>query len=114
MNSAADPAGNFAADIDPDQVKFLVEELKPHATLPFTSPQPHPAWADKEFEGRLAFIVTANDRAVPKEAQYGMMAATEQKWIVKEMASSHCAPFFDHKTKTVELVQEILADISEV
>ncbi|KAJ5117608.1 hypothetical protein N7448_011240 [Penicillium atrosanguineum] len=113
LTIADDPAGNFAADVDSDLVKSLVAKLKPHATLAFTSPQPHPAWADKEFQGRLAFLVTAHDRAVPKEAQLGMMAATQQAWIVKEIESSHCAPFFNQKKKTVALVQEIIKEVSK-
>ncbi|KAJ5713650.1 uncharacterized protein N7483_010831 [Penicillium malachiteum] len=111
LNIADDPAGNFAADMDPDSMKSLMAELRSHATLAFTSPQPHPAWADEEFEGRSAFIVTANDRAVPKEAQFGMMAATQKTWIVKEIEAGHCSPFFNKKQETVALIQEILKEI---
>lgn len=114
LNIADSPAEMFTEpDTDPELVKSLLAELKPHASLPFNSPQPHPAWADEEFQGRLAFIVTANDRAVPKEAQYGMMAATEKKWIAKEIASSHCGPFLEHKKETVKLIQEILGELSK-
>lgn len=100
-------------DTDPELVKSLLAELKPHATLAFTSPQPHPAWADEGLQGRLAFIVTANDRAVPKEAQYGMMAATEKTWIAREILSSHCGPFLKHKEQTVGLIREIIGEISK-
>jgi hypothetical protein len=86
----------------------MVTELKPHATLPFTSPQPQPAWADEAFQGRLAFIVTTDDRAVPKEAQFGMMAATQKPWIVKEIPSSHCGPFLNQIDETLRLTREIV------
>jgi hypothetical protein len=56
----------------------------------------------------LAFVVTTEDRAVPKEAQFGMMAATQQPWIVKELASSHCGPFLNRIDETVALSREIL------
>lgn len=103
LNIADDPIDNFAADIDPALAQSLIANLKAHATLSSTSPQPHPAWADKALRGLLAYIVTTNDRAVPKEAQFGMMAATEQPWIVKEMTSSHCGPFLNRILETVAL-----------
>ncbi|OJJ70087.1 hypothetical protein ASPBRDRAFT_181694 [Aspergillus brasiliensis CBS 101740] len=106
LNYPDDPIGNFAPEVDSVLVKDLEAHLKPHATLAFTSPQPAPAWADEAFQGRLAFIVTALDKAVPKEAQYGMMAATEKQWVVKEMACSHCAPFVAKVEETVQLVGE--------
>ncbi|KAJ5371872.1 hypothetical protein N7517_003878 [Penicillium concentricum] len=108
VNIVDDPIGNFAADVDGHLANSLTRSLKPHSNLAFTSPQPHPAWADQAFDGRLAFIVTTEDAAVPKEAQSGMMAATEKAWIVKEIASSHCAPFLNRIGETVGLVREII------
>ncbi|KAJ6078956.1 hypothetical protein N7467_008709 [Penicillium canescens] len=108
LNIADDSIANFAADVDSALAQSMVTELKPHATLPFTSPQPHPAWADEAFQGRLAFIVTTDDRAVPKEAQFGMMAATQKPWIVKEIASSHCGPFLNQIDETLRLTREII------
>ncbi|THC88927.1 hypothetical protein EYZ11_011628 [Aspergillus tanneri] len=100
LNIPDDPVNNFAADVDPGLTQSLAANIKPHSTLSFTSSQPYPAWAEEAFQGRLAFIVTTEDRAVPKEAQYGMMAATQQPWIVKEIPSSHCGPFLDRIDKT--------------
>ncbi|KAJ5364911.1 uncharacterized protein N7496_010624 [Penicillium cataractarum] len=108
LNIADDPINNFAADVDPALARSLIANLKPHATLSFTSPQPHPAWADESFGGLLAFIVTTNDRAVPKEAQFGMMTATEQPWVIKEILSSHCGPFLNRVQETVALTREII------
>ncbi|PYH90963.1 alpha/beta-hydrolase [Aspergillus ellipticus CBS 707.79] len=106
LNYPDDPVGNFAPEVESSLVQDLESKLKPHSTLAFTSPQPAPAWAEAAFQGRLAFIVTSRDLAVPKEAQYGMMAATQQQWIVKEMECSHCAPFLDRVEETVQLVGE--------
>ncbi|KAG0154637.1 hypothetical protein PDIDSM_205 [Penicillium digitatum] len=108
LNIADDAINRFAADVNPKLAQSLIAEVKPHSTMSFTSPQPHPVGADKAFQGRLAFIVTTEDRAVLKEAQYGMMAATQKKWIVKELASSHCAPFLDRIDETVGLTREII------
>ncbi|KAJ5779113.1 hypothetical protein N7457_006833 [Penicillium paradoxum] len=103
-----DPINYFAADVEPALARSLNQEVNPHSTLAFTSPQPHPAWADEAFQGRLAFIVTTEDRAVPKEAQFGMVAATQKEWILKELTSSHCAPFLNRIDETVGLTREII------
>jgi pimeloyl-ACP methyl ester carboxylesterase len=108
VNVVDDPVKNFAADVNHGLVKKLTKSVKPHSNIAFTSTQPHPAWADQEFEGRLGFIVTTEDAAVPKEAQTGMMAATQKAWIVKEIASSHCAPFINRINETVGLIREII------
>ncbi|KAJ5971297.1 uncharacterized protein N7479_001215 [Penicillium vulpinum] len=108
LNIVDDPIRNFAADVDPHLARSLVAAVEPHSTLAFTSPQPHPAWADEAFQGRLAFIVTTEDVAVPQEAQSGMMAATEKAWIIREIASSHCAPFANRIDETVGLMRGII------
>ncbi|KAJ5493299.1 hypothetical protein N7539_002045 [Penicillium diatomitis] len=108
LNLADDPINNFAADVEGTLAQSLTAHSKPHATLSFTSPQPHPAWMDDEFKGRLASVVLTEDRAVPKEAQLGMIAATQQPWIVKELPASHCAPFLNRIDDTVALTREIL------
>jgi hypothetical protein len=108
LNIADDPIDNFAADVDPALARSLIAYIKPHATLSFTSPRPHPAWADEAFRGLLAFIITKSDRAVPKEAQFGMMAATKQPWIVNEIPSSHCGLFLNRIQETVVLTREVI------
>lgn len=113
LNVPADAVADFAADVRPALVKDIGDKIKPHSTLAFTSPQPAPAWADVAFQGRLAFIVTTRDPAVPKEAQYGMMAATQQQWIVKEMECSHCAPFLDRIEETVRLVGDCAREFND-
>ncbi|KAL4755569.1 alpha/beta hydrolase, partial [Aspergillus foveolatus] len=85
LNLPDQPAITFAGDTNSGLTDELVRGILPHSTMAFTSPQPHPAWTDEEFHGRLAFIVTAEDMAVPKEAQYGMINATGKPWLVKEM-----------------------------
>jgi hypothetical protein len=87
--------------------------IKPHSSLAFYSPQPHPAWADAEHQGRLAFIVTAEDRAISKEAQYGMISTVgtaQAQRIVKEMACSHCAPFLSKINETIEFLKGFIVE----
>ena len=108
LNVPKDPFANFAADVDEEPIGNLLDQIKPHSTLAFNSVQPHPAWADVEYLGKLAFIVTTKDSAIPKEAQYAMIGATQQSWITKEMDCSHCAPFLDKKDNCILLLRELI------
>ncbi|RAH44003.1 alpha/beta hydrolase [Aspergillus brunneoviolaceus CBS 621.78] len=120
LNYPDDPVGNFlpeARGILPEAA--LETYLRPHATRAFTSPQPAPAWAEVEAETQtqttgLAFVVTAADRAVPREAQYAMMAATGREWVVREIECGHCAPFVGEEriAETVRVVAELVRGFS--
>ncbi|KAL2829289.1 hypothetical protein BDW59DRAFT_142441 [Aspergillus cavernicola] len=71
--------------------------------------QPAPAWADDEYAGRLAMIVTTADKAVPQEAQHGMVTATQKEWIIKEIQDcTHCGPFMNRLGESVGLILAIL------
>ncbi|PYH80657.1 hypothetical protein BO82DRAFT_355379 [Aspergillus uvarum CBS 121591] len=116
LNYPDDPIGNFLPEGEgegDDEAALsggdLETFLRPHATRAFTSPQPAPAWAEADA-GFLAFIVTAADRAIPREAQYAMMAATGREFAVREMECGHCAPFIGaHRIgETVRLVGELV------
>jgi hypothetical protein len=87
---------------------MMTRVIKPHASLAFLSAQPFLTWSDPSFTGRLAFIVSTDDQAVPKVAQYGMTSGAGQQWIVTEMASSHCAPFMDRVTECVRVLEFII------
>lgn len=108
LNVPKDPFANFAADVDEEPIGKLLDQIKPHSTLAFNSVQPHPAWADVEYLRKLAFIVTTKDSAIPKEAQYAMIGATQQSWITKKMDCSHCAPFLDKKDNCILLLRELI------
>ncbi|PYI31246.1 hypothetical protein BP00DRAFT_457112 [Aspergillus indologenus CBS 114.80] len=120
LNYPDDPIGNFLRpeeneDDEDDEAALSRDDLetflRPHATRAFTSPQPAPAWADADADATgVAFIVTARDRAVPKEAQYAMMAATGREFAVREMDCGHCAPFVGEQRigETVRLVGELV------
>ena len=112
LNIANNPSQTFAADISEEHeaARQIATQLKPHSNLAFMSNQPTPAWSEPAFEGRCAYIVTGDDVAVPKTAQYGMIAATGQEWIVRELTgSSHMAPFVTRVGDCVGVLNEILA-----
>ncbi|KAF2118799.1 hypothetical protein BDV96DRAFT_515622 [Lophiotrema nucula] len=55
----------------------------------FTSPCPRATWDSDEYKGRVAFIRTLNDAAIPLPVQQMMLDATSVEWIVKDIESSH-------------------------
>ncbi|EAW12309.1 alpha/beta hydrolase [Aspergillus clavatus NRRL 1] len=114
LNLPEDPVGNFAPDVDQALLQDLADHIKPHSTLAFKSPQPSPAWADEVYTGRVAFIVTTADKAVPKEAQHGMIGATQRPWIVRELECSHCAPFINRIDETVREIQALQGEFERL
>ena len=55
----------------------------------FTSPCPRASWDSEEYKGRVAFIRTLNDAAIPAQVQQMMLDGTGVQWIVKDIESSH-------------------------
>ncbi|KAE8375739.1 hypothetical protein BDV26DRAFT_283214 [Aspergillus bertholletiae] len=108
LNVPDQPEKTFAADVREDRGLAISSVIQPHASLAFFSAQPSPAWLDPAFAGRLAYVVTTEDLAVPKVAQYGMMMGTGQQWHVREIESSHCAPFITKVGQSVEILQEFI------
>jgi hypothetical protein len=101
---ADNPIVNFADDVQRSLANVMVKALHPHSTLAFISPQPPPAWAD---------IITTEDKAVPEAAQQAMIAGTGKEWIIKKIASSHCAPFLSRIPEFVMQVNAIVAEFAK-
>ena len=55
----------------------------------FTSPCPRATWDSDEYKGRVAFIRTLNDAAIPLPVQQMMLDGTGVDWIVEDIDSSH-------------------------
>ncbi|KAE8390095.1 hypothetical protein BDV23DRAFT_183792 [Aspergillus alliaceus] len=108
LNVPDQPEKIFAADTSEEKALVIGNAIKPHASLAFFSPQPSPAWTEPAFIGRLAYLVTSEDLAVSKVVQYGMISGTGQEWHVREIISSHCAPFIDKVGETVEILKEFI------
>ena len=109
------PVETLCADVELSVAEASIAKLVPHATLAFKSRSPKPAWADPAFQGRLAYIVCTEDRAIPKFVQEKMRDATGQKWIKKELRGSHISPFVLKDREAVDIVADsIKAFLQEV
>jgi hypothetical protein len=89
----------------------MAAKLSPHSNLAFMSEQPPSAWTESFFDGHCAYIITGEDRAVPKAAQLQMIEGTGKQFIVKEIPnSSHMAPFLTLTGVCIQTVNEILSE----
>lgn len=82
--------------------------LVPHATKAFTSPSPAPAWTEPGFEGRMAYLVCTEDRAIPKFGQEAMMEGTGISWITRELNGSHNSPFLKMTDEAADIVDQFV------
>ena len=69
----------------------MVRSLLPHATKALETPAPAPGWAEKAFEGKLAFLKCTKDAALPPSVQDMFVQRSRLKWIVEEVKASHTA-----------------------
>jgi hypothetical protein len=55
----------------------------------FISPCPRATWDDDKYKGRVAFIRTLKDAAIPLPVQQHMIDATGVQFIIKDIESGH-------------------------
>lgn len=91
-------------DVDSSLEPELTAALTPHGYKCLTTAVSKPCWADKGYVGRLAYIRTTMDRAIPLVGQDAFMKASAVDWDVVDMDTSH-VPMV---SKPQELAQNII------
>lgn len=71
----------------------------------FTSALPRATWDDNAYKGRIAFIRTLKDAAVPLPMQQQMIEGTGAGWIVKDIDSGHSPQLSQPEKLTGMLVE---------
>jgi hypothetical protein len=69
----------------------------------FASASPPTAWQEPEYKGKLAYVRTMQDRAVPLFVQDMMMERSHVKWLVKDIETSH-SPFLSRPKELTGLL----------
>jgi hypothetical protein len=72
----------------------------------FTSAVPRASWDGDDFKGRVAFIRTTDDRAIPLEVQQMMLDGTGVEWIVRDIESGH-SPQLSRPEELVRILVEV-------
>jgi len=101
-----DPAPPLFSDVTPQayQDAMVLSTICP-SLASFNSPCPRASWDSEAFKGRIAFIRTANDRAVPYEVQNMLIQGTEQDFIVKDIETGHNAQLVEPEKLSGILVE---------
>lgn len=97
------PAEVFYHDLDSDAAATMVQALEPQALGAFVTDAPPTAWQEPEYDGRLAYVRTTEDRAVPSFVQDVMMKKSQAKWLVKDIETSH-SPFLSRPKELTGLI----------
>jgi hypothetical protein len=71
-----------------------------------TSPCPRASWDSDEYKGRVAFIRTLNDAAIPLQIQQMLLDGTGVDWIVKDIESGH-SPQISQPEKLTSILVEL-------
>ncbi|ROV88133.1 hypothetical protein VMCG_10423 [Cytospora schulzeri] len=76
-------------DCDRALTAELESQMKPHAYLAFETKASAPAWADKGFDGRRAYVRTVEDCCNPSFVQDMWLEKTKVKWDVVDFKTGH-------------------------
>ncbi|KAL2842646.1 alpha/beta-hydrolase [Aspergillus pseudodeflectus] len=84
-----DPLPPLFHDVPQPLASAAVQTALSQGLASFSSPCPPASWNTDDFKGRIAYIHTRDDRAVPYEAQVAMVQATGVEWITREVDCGH-------------------------
>lgn len=103
----------MAADLqDREAAEALAYTMSPAATISFFSPQPAPAFKERDYQGLLGYVKLEQDKAIPPVAQDGMMMGTGERWSVKELNGSHNIGFLDKAPQLVGMISEFASEFT--
>ncbi|MCJ1251380.1 hypothetical protein MMC30_008613 [Trapelia coarctata] len=85
------PLPVFYADA-PSLASEAIAQLLPHSENCLSTPTAPTAWASPVYNNRRTYIRTLQDRALPVEAQTGMLAGSGVEWDVRDFETGH-SPF---------------------
>lgn len=76
-------------DCDRALTADLESQMKPHAHLAFETKATAPAWADKAFDGKRAYVRTLDDCCNPSFVQDAWLEKSKVKWDVVDLKAGH-------------------------
>ncbi|PVH96098.1 hypothetical protein DM02DRAFT_688615 [Periconia macrospinosa] len=96
--------GPLYQDVAKDIVDVVAVSALSQGMTSFNSPCPRATWDSEEYEGRVAFVRTLNDAAIPLSVQQMMIDGSGVKWIIKDIESGHSPQLSQPETLTSILV----------
>ena len=101
-----DVRGVFYNDLSDEAAAQAIQNSRPQSISSLTSPSPRPAWQDKGFHGKLAYIVCTDDAWMPPSVQRGIVDGSGVEWTVRELPGGHCA-FLSSPKQLADIVSEL-------
>ena len=92
-------------DLDDALAAKMESQLVAQVKKSFASPVPPQAWAEGDFNGKIAYMRCTEDRAVPAAVQDAMIEGSGVKWSVKNIDSAH-SPFLKEPKKVAVMMAE--------
>lgn len=89
--------------MDAATARKAIAALKDQAEPSLSSPSGPPAWPDAVYNGKRAYIQTADDHTIPFVAQDAMVTFSGVEWDVKKLQSGH-SPFLSHTREVADYV----------
>ncbi|KAF2791057.1 hypothetical protein K505DRAFT_310276 [Melanomma pulvis-pyrius CBS 109.77] len=99
-----DRVGPLYQDVPADLADVVGVSAMAQGMSSFNSPCPRATWDSDEYKGRVAYIRTVNDAAIPLQVQQMMIDGTGAEWIVKDIESGHSPQISQPEKLTTLLV----------
>jgi hypothetical protein len=89
-------------DVDASRKSELEAGMIPHALAALETQSGAPAWAESAFDGRRAYLRTADDQCIPAFVQDMWLEKSGKEWDVVDLKASHC-PFISRPAEVAEI-----------
>ncbi|KAH7394352.1 hypothetical protein BKA66DRAFT_606552 [Pyrenochaeta sp. MPI-SDFR-AT-0127] len=93
-------------DVPAELANVIAVSAMAQGMTSFTTPVPPASWKSEEYKGRVAFIRTLKDAAIPLPVQQMMIDGTGVEWIIKDIDSGH-SPQISQPEKLTELLVDL-------
>jgi len=82
----------FFHDVPSPVDQSSIVQLRHQALTAMTSPTSAPAWADRVYDDRRAYLYTTADKCVLPYIQSRMIEKSQVNWMIQQLDSGH-SPF---------------------
>jgi hypothetical protein len=98
--------GPLYQDVPGDLAAVVAVSAMAQGMTSFTSPIPRASWDSDDYKGRIAFVRTVNDAAIPLAIQQMMIDGSGVEWIIEDMESGH-SPQISQPEKLATILIEL-------
>ena len=101
----------FHNDLTANEAQKWARELVPQASTVYMETVGYAGWADPEYQGKIAYVRTTKDMALPPVHQEAILRETGIKCVQKTLESGH-NPFLSMPRETADLIIALIEDFT--